>query len=279
MINKELLQKLSCVKCRKDALCEKGGILTCSSCGQAVKIDNGIPDFISSFLVGEVEWRNGGYTPVGYEANIASMPAYRLSRIDKPLLEYVLGDTLEIGCGTCRLAPLVEKKGARYFGLDPVMPFLIYGSQTRNLNCLVGGQGERLPFKDKAFDSLISGFYSYRFVDPKPGLAEARRVLKDNAVFAFDLLNYWVLRLKNLNQTVKTGFSRPLLKSQSDLFEFVSRFQIREAAAKAGFGLEKIISSPIVPYFHKLDKHLSNIYLRGISVYLGYDVIIVLRAA
>lgn len=117
-----------------------------------------------------------------------------MNRIDKPMLERVEGDTLEIGCGTCRLAAPTEKRGARYFGLDPALPFLRYAYNHYRLGRLVRGQGERLPFRDGSFDNMISCYFAYRNIRPDLGLLEARRVLKKDGRFVFDLLNHWILK-------------------------------------------------------------------------------------
>lgn len=148
---------------------------------------------------------------------------------------------------------------------------------------MVCGRGEKLPFKDESFDCIISGFYSYRYVNPILGLPEARRVLKKGGRFAFDLLNYWILKLIELKRILKGGlksFHAFQRKPSSNSFEFITFPQLKQRTEEAGFSIESIVSTPLSPLFGRtLNKHLSHFYYRGKrTVYLGYDVIIVLKA-
>lgn len=279
-MDNSLFEKLACVKCLKPGLVQNQGVLTCSVCGQDIPlINDAIPDFLSALTMGDIKWKEDHATGEGYESimtHFKETQPWRLERIDKPLLQYAHGDVLEIGCGTCRLAKPVEKEGARYFGLDPLLPFLSYGQKNHHLTRLVRGQAERLPFKSGSFDSIISGCWAYSFVDPEIALSEARRVLKKGGVFAFDLLNHWILKLIRFKMLIKKNVSLP---SPLDDFEFVSLSRLKEKADKAHFAIEEVKSSPITPVFPVLNKYISRFYFKGKkTVYLGYDVIIVLRA-
>ena len=65
-----------------------------------------------------------------------------------------------------------------------------------------------------------------------------------------------------------------------EIFEFVNISQLKQRAEKSGFLVEKIISTPLIPFplLSRLNKYLSDYYYRGKMVYLGYDVIVVLKA-
>jgi SAM-dependent methyltransferase len=64
---------------------------------------------------------------------------------------------LDLGCGTGRNLPLLPA-GTRTVGLDP--------------------SAEALPFRDAAFDTVLSGLVFCSVPDPRQGLREVRRVLR-----------------------------------------------------------------------------------------------------
>ena len=282
-MNRDLLIKLTCLKCQRSTLEESNRSLVCTFCGQKIPLNNGIPDFLSVFKVGKISWIERGIDGSAYDAMLSQADAYRLRRIDQPMLEYVRGEVLEIGSGTCRLAKPTEERQARYFGLDPVMPLLLHAQKQYGLERLVCGQGEKLPFRNGSFDCLISGFYAYRYVNPELGLSEAGRVLKKDGIFVFDLLNYWILALRGLKRTFKTWnwsvSSEGRIDKTAECFEFMNLTQLKKKTERAGFAIEKVISTPFIPFLNRLNKYISKYYFRGKrTIYLGYDVIIILRA-
>lgn len=280
----ELLRKLMCIHCNNGDLQRQGEELVCYACGKRIALNSGIPDFFSGLCVGKLNW-DSNPDPAAYELDISKCELYRLRRIDEPLLRYVRGDVLEIGCGTCRLAPLVEKLRARYFGLDSALPFLQYARARYGLNRLVWGRGEKLPFQKESFDCLISGYYAYRFVNPDIGLPQAHRVLKKGGIFVFDILNYWFLKVLELRRIIRYADFRNFgnfvhFRPLPEIFEFMSIPQLKQKVESSGFLVEKIISTPFfpLPLLSRLNKYLSAYYYRGNMVYLGYDVIVVLKA-
>lgn len=281
-MNSELLEKLMCIRCGSAHIEEREDNLICQGCGDAFPVHNGIPHFLVEHLLRQTGWNEDACKPNSYEDEIARANPCRFRKIDEPLLQHVNGDVLEIGCGTCRLGPSVEKRGARFFGIDPLRPFLRYAQKKRGLCRLVWGQGERLPFRDGSFDCIISGYYSYRYVNPELGLPEARRVLKRGGTFAFGLINHWILKLLEFAGRM-TAIRKPpqsfTFKPLPSLFEFVSLSGLRSKSEQAGFFVENVISTPIVPFFQGLTDSLSNHYYRGgRTVYLGNDVIVFLKA-
>jgi len=184
-MNRDLLIKLTCLKCQRSTLEESNRSLVCTFCGQKIPLNNGIPDFLSVLKIGKISWIESGIDGTAYDAILSKMDGYRLERVDKPLLDYVRGEVLEIGSGTCWLAKPTEEPQVRYFGLDPVMPFLLHSQKQYGLERLVCGQGEKLPFRNESFDCLISGLYAYRYMSPELGLLEARRMLKKRRHICF----------------------------------------------------------------------------------------------
>lgn len=281
-MNQTLLAKLICLKCRRQRLRQDADALICQGCRQRVPIASHIPNFLDSYppslrdgaYVNAPSWRS----PTQYEGKIeAARQRGSLDRIDRPLEQHIKGDVLEIGCGTARLSALVKKRSARYFGLDPSASFLRHAHRSHGLDTLVCGCGELLPFADESFDTLLSGFYAFRYVDPGSGLAEARRVLKTGGVFVFDLLNFWMLQLVMIkNLRFKYSFTSP---GQTNTFDFVHLSEMERRARDNDFSIEEIMSAPIVPSFASHNEHVRGFYFRGRrTVYLGYNVIIALRA-
>jgi ubiquinone/menaquinone biosynthesis C-methylase UbiE len=81
---------------------------------------------------------------------------------------------LDLGCGTGRNLPLLPP-GA--IGIDPAWDPLRRACQRAPGARLVQARAEALPFRDGAFDTVVSGLVFCSVDDPARGLAEARRVL------------------------------------------------------------------------------------------------------
>jgi ubiquinone/menaquinone biosynthesis C-methylase UbiE len=91
------------------------------------------------------------------------------------------GRVLDLGCGTGRNLPLFGS-GVRAIGLDPCHASLL---RARSRACgvpLVRARAEALPFREGAFDTVVSGLVFCSVLDPPRGLAEVRRVLKPGGV-------------------------------------------------------------------------------------------------
>ncbi len=289
IVDTRLREKLICVNCDSPALSQRADKLICLVCGKNIVLKQGIPDFLSGTdSIGRAPDESNLGEAIVYEHRVSQeLPSYRFSRIDRPMLQYAKGDVLEIGCGTCRLAKDVERAGAMYYGVDPNFSYLEYASNLRGLRRLVRAAGERLPFRDGSFDYIISGYLSYSAVKAELGLPEARRVLKPGGKFVFDLLNHWVFKFLELKRHIRKGrlsILRSLrLRPSPNIFDFVNASQLRQKVERAGFLIEDLFSVPIIPIglFSAIDlnKCLSNRCLRGRrTIYLGYDVIVILRA-
>lgn len=98
------------------------------------------------------------------------------------------GTTLELGVGTGLNFPFYVK--ARYLvGIDPD-PYMLRRSRARVRRArlaihLVRGGGEALPFRDAAFDTVISSLVFATIPDPHAAAREVRRVLKPDGRLRF----------------------------------------------------------------------------------------------
>ena len=91
------------------------------------------------------------------------------------------GRVLDIGCGTGRNLVLFGS-GVRAIGLDPCPQSLQRTRRRAPGVPLVRARAEALPFRDGAFDTVVSGLVFCSVVDVARGLDEVRRVLKPGGV-------------------------------------------------------------------------------------------------
>lgn len=86
------------------------------------------------------------------------------------------GRTLDLGCGTGRNLPLYPAT-VRAIGLDPAADALRRARRRAPRTPLVRASADALPFRDGAFDTVVSGLVLCSVADPPRALAEVRRVL------------------------------------------------------------------------------------------------------
>jgi ubiquinone/menaquinone biosynthesis C-methylase UbiE len=87
------------------------------------------------------------------------------------------GRTLDLGCGTGRSLRLFPSE-ARPVGLDPSSDALRRARRRAPEISLVRASAQALPFRNGAFDTVVSSLVFCSVPDPAQGLAEVRRVLR-----------------------------------------------------------------------------------------------------
>jgi ubiquinone/menaquinone biosynthesis C-methylase UbiE len=87
------------------------------------------------------------------------------------------GRTLDLGTGTGRNLPLLPR-GVRAVGVEPYWAPLERARRRAPGVPLVLARAEALPFRDGAFDTVITGLALCSVDDPALALAEIRRVLR-----------------------------------------------------------------------------------------------------
>jgi len=87
------------------------------------------------------------------------------------------GRTLDVGCGTGRGLPLYGPS-VRAIGVDPAWDSLGRARRRAPGVPLVQGSAEALPFRDGAFDTVVSSLVFCSVAEPARGLAEVKRVLR-----------------------------------------------------------------------------------------------------
>lgn len=115
-------------------------------------------------------------TPWAYDAMMTLAEWTGLSRWRRWLVAGARGRTLEVGCGTGRNLPLYSG-GVRAVGVDPVWENLVKARRRARGVPLVRASAEALPFRDGAFDTVVSSLVFCSVPDPMLGLAEVKRVL------------------------------------------------------------------------------------------------------
>jgi ubiquinone/menaquinone biosynthesis C-methylase UbiE len=91
------------------------------------------------------------------------------------------GRTLDLGTGTGRNLPLFPP-GARAVAIDPFPQNLARARLRAPGVPLVRARAEALPFRDGAFETVVSGMVLCSVTDPAGALAEVRRVLRPGGV-------------------------------------------------------------------------------------------------
>lgn len=111
-----------------------------------------------------------------YDAMCFVMERTGLQRWRAWLVGGARGRTLEVGCGSGRNLPLYPR-GALVVALEPGADALAVARQRAPGVLFVRGSAEALPFRDGAFDTVVSSLVFCSVPRPEVGLAEVWRVL------------------------------------------------------------------------------------------------------
>jgi ubiquinone/menaquinone biosynthesis C-methylase UbiE len=145
-----------------------------------------------------------------YDALCALYEAAGLARWRTWLVAGARGRVLDLGCGTGRNLPLLPAD-TRAVGLEPSWATLQRARRRAPRVPLVVGSAEALPFRDAAFDTVLSGLVFCSVPDPRRGFLEVRRVLRrDGQLRMLEHVRStrpWKARLQDLLQPVWTGFT------------------------------------------------------------------------
>lgn len=114
-----------------------------------------------------------------YDALLSLLERGRLKAWRRWVAGGARGRTLDLGCGTGRNLPLFSG-GALRVGVDPNPRYLARARHRATGALLVQARAEALPFRDSAFDSVVSGLAFCTVGDPRAAFAEVRRVLSQH---------------------------------------------------------------------------------------------------
>jgi ubiquinone/menaquinone biosynthesis C-methylase UbiE len=114
--------------------------------------------------------------PWAYDAMCALLEPFGLGRWRRQLVAGARGRVLDVGAGTGRNLPLYPA-GTTVVALEPSREAIRKARRRAPGVPLVVGSAEALPFRDGAFDTVVSGLVFCSVPDPVRGLREVGRVL------------------------------------------------------------------------------------------------------
>jgi 2-polyprenyl-6-hydroxyphenyl methylase/3-demethylubiquinone-9 3-methyltransferase len=147
---------------------------------------------------------------------------------------------LDIGSGGGFLAATLSDAGFDVIGIDPEV------AAVREAAMHVGATfvlavGEKLPFADGSFDSVVCSEVLEHVQDPAVVIAEASRVLRPGGVFVFSLPNRTLLsRLVLIDFAQRNSFSRVLPQDLHDWDRFIGSRDLSDLAGRHGLAIQQV---------------------------------------
>jgi ubiquinone/menaquinone biosynthesis C-methylase UbiE len=121
-----------------------------------------------------------------YDVRHNSPTTERVRVLEKSLIrKYAHGKSLDVGCGTGYHLGLVQD----IVGLDPSREMLEKAKSKGKK--LVHGKGEKLPFPDGGFDTVLCLFSVLNVCDAERTVREIRRVLKSGGLAIVSVASAW----------------------------------------------------------------------------------------
>ncbi len=112
-----------------------------------------------------------------YDATRDPLDPETVRKITEALADRGVGDLLEVGVGTGRVAAPLLASGVRVTGLDASRGMLAR-ARAKGIPRLVRGNAYHLPFADRAFDATIFVHVLHVLDDPRSAIGEAARVAR-----------------------------------------------------------------------------------------------------
>ncbi len=163
-------------------------------------------------------------------------------RIERALLLELLqplepgASLLEIGCGTGHFAAALSAAGFRVAGVDPALAMLAVARERVPVAC---ADGQRMPFRDGAFDGAFLVAVLEFARDPVALLREARRVARRRVVVLTLASGSWL----GLRRRVSGWLGHPIFARVS----FRTRARLLALAREAGAAPERTRTALFLP--------------------------------
>lgn len=153
--------------------------------------------------------------PLVYDSLMAVMDRLLLGRWRRSLVQEGDGSVLEVGVGTGRTLAL-HSPATQVVGLDPDRVVLRTALRRAPGIPLVQARAEALPFREDAFDVVVSSLVFCSVDEPEVGLLEVARVLRPGGSLRMlehvrprSRLGGWLARCIQPPWTALTGGCRP----------------------------------------------------------------------
>jgi 2-polyprenyl-6-hydroxyphenyl methylase/3-demethylubiquinone-9 3-methyltransferase len=147
---------------------------------------------------------------------------------------------LDIGSGGGFLAARLADAGYEVTGIDPSMA-AVRGAAAHVHASFARAVGEKLPFADGSFDSVVCSEVLEHVEDPGGVIAEASRVLRPGGVFVFSLPNRTLLsKLVLIDIAQHNRFTRVLPKDLHDWNRFIGSRDLCGLARRHGLEVQDI---------------------------------------
>ena len=154
---------------------------------------------------------------------------------------------LDLACGTGDIAFAIERRGAHVVGLDVTPRMLQLARMKHDAVPFVAGDMLALPFPDRSFDVVTTGYGLRNVPDLAVAIAEAHRVLKPGGTFVsldFNRPANAIIRTVYLSYLTVVGAALGvLLHRDPDTYRYIPEsirrypgaVEVRAMIARAGF--------------------------------------------
>lgn len=166
-----------------------------------------------------------------YEAWFGTAEGQRADRLEKALFAGLLapfgppGTLLEVGCGTGHFMRWFEQEGWSATGVDVSAPMLHEARRRDPSVWIAVAQGERLPFPDRAFDTVALVTVLEFVSDPGAAVREGLRVCRRGLLLG--VLNAWS------PLAVRRRIEAAIKPSPYGVARFMSPAQVRRLVCEA----------------------------------------------
>lgn len=183
-----------------------------------------------------------------YDAMCAVMEWTGLGRWRQWLVTGARGRTLEVGCGTGRNLPRYDPS-LTLVALEPDADALKKAKTRAPGALLVRGSAEALPFREGAFDTVVSSLVFCSVPSPERGLAEIRRTLATEGQLRMlehvrhqNSLLGWLQDLLQPAWTVVAGGCHPNRRTEATVE--ASGFEISEDGRRRQGTMRRFVARP-----------------------------------